>query len=54
MPNMLSSPGYRIETYVKELHPNTAHYINADFERKEMSELYKTIHFLVRQKPEYK
>ena len=54
MPNMLSNPGYRIETYVKELPLATAHYINSDFERKEMSEAYKTIHFLLRQRPENK
>lgn len=52
MPNLLSNPGYRIETYVKELQPDTAHFINADFKRKEMSELYKNMYSLVREKPE--
>jgi len=54
MPNLLSNPGYRIGTYVKELPLGTVHYINSDFERKEMSEPYKTIHFLVGQMPENK
>lgn len=54
MPNVLSNPWYGIERYVEQLPRGTAHYINADFERKEMSETYKSIHFLVKQKPEYK
>ncbi len=54
MSYILSQPGHLTEDYADRLPLPAAHCINTDFERKEMSEPYKKINFLVRQRPENK